>query len=182
MKRHKLLVIVAVFGVLSMMMSVPIRQAYAAQAPFVPPSVFKAAGPTVNSIQGAVDEFRAALGGIDNLNAPGQLGVGRREINWDGGGATTNTTGPETPFETFLNTRGARFTTKGTGLSRATSLGLAMLFKNPDLPKISSAQLSARAPVHPSRQQYNRGFVLRTRYRWRYSCNGHWFRRSFHRC
>ena len=130
MKSHKLLAIVAVLGVLSIMVSDPIRQAYAAQpTPFVPPSVFQAAGPTADSIQGAVDEFRAALGGIDNLNGAGQVS-GRREINWDGGGAATNTTGPETPFETFLNTRGARFTTKGAGLSQATPAGLATLFKN----------------------------------------------------
>ena len=131
MKRHKLLAIVAVLGVLSMMVSVPIRQAYAAQPAFVPPSVFQAAGLTADSIQGAVDEFRAALGGIDNGNNPGQLS-GRREINWDGGGAATNTTDPVTPFETFLNIRGARFTTKGAGLSQATPAGLATLFKNPD--------------------------------------------------
>ena len=137
MKRHKLLAIVSVFGVLSMMVSVTIRQPYAAQAPFVPPSVFQAAGPTADSIQGAVDEFRAAIGGIDNLNSAGQLG-GRREINWDGGGAATNTTGPETPFDTFLNIRGARFTTKGAGLSQATPLGLATLFKNPDYETIFS--------------------------------------------
>ena len=180
MKRHKLLAIVAVFGVLSMMVSVPIRQADAAQPAFVPPSVFQAAGLTADSIQGAVDEFRAALGGIDNGNNPGQLS-GRREINWDGGGAATNTTDPVTPFETFLNIRGARFTTKGAGLSQATPAGLATLFKNPDYLTIFNT-FSRSAPVHPGRQQYNRGFVLRTRYRWRYSCNGHWFRRSFHRC
>jgi hypothetical protein len=136
MKRHKLLTIVAAFGVLSMMVSVPVRQAYTAQAPFVAPSVFQAAGPTADSIQGAVDEFRAALG-IDNGNNPGQLD-GRREINWDGGGAATNTTGPETPFETFLDIRGARFTTKGAGLSQATPLGLATLFKNPEYETIFS--------------------------------------------
>ena len=138
MKRHKILEMVAVFGVLSMMVSVPIRQAYAGQAPFVAPSVFQAAGPTADSIQGAVDEFRDALGGIDNGNNPGPLGGGRREINWDGGGAAVNTTDPVTPFETFLNIRGARFTTRGAGLSQATPLGLATLFKNPSYETIFS--------------------------------------------
>jgi hypothetical protein len=128
MKRHKLLTIVTVFGVLLMMVSVPVRQAYAAQAPYVAPRVFQAAGPTADSILGAVEEFRDALG-IDNGSAIGPIGGGRREINWDGGGVDT-TTGPETPFETFLNLRGARFTTKGAGLSQATPLGLATLFND----------------------------------------------------
>ena len=93
--------------------------------------MFQAAGPTETSIELVVAEFRVALG-IDNGNNPGPLGGGRREINWDGGGAATNTTDPVTPFETFLNSRGARFTTKGTGLSQATPAGLVTLFKNTD--------------------------------------------------
>jgi len=109
---------------------VPVREVRAAQAPFVAPSVFQAAGPTADSIQGTVDEFRDALGGIDNGNVAGQA-TGRREINWDGGGAATDTTPPETPFDTFLNIRGAQFTTKGEGLSQATPLGLGTLFTNP---------------------------------------------------
>src|SRR5688572_4871799 len=94
MKRDKVLMIVAVFGVLSMMVSVPIRQAYGGQA-FVPPVVFQAAGPsaglTETSIDLVVAEFRIALG-IDNGNDAGPLGGGRREINWDGGGLATETT------------------------------------------------------------------------------------------
>ena len=53
---------------------------------FVPPVVFQAAGPNVESIQSSVDGFRTALGGPNNGNAPGPLASGRREINWDGGG------------------------------------------------------------------------------------------------
>src|SRR6478672_11098800 len=49
--------------------------------------VFQGAGPNPASIQSAVDQFRAALGGINNANAPGPLAGGRREINWDGGGS-----------------------------------------------------------------------------------------------
>ena len=41
-----------------------------------------------SSIQGTVDDFRAALGDPNNLNAPGPLASGRREINWDGVGGT----------------------------------------------------------------------------------------------
>ena len=102
---------------------------------FVPPTVFQAAGPNVASIQSSVDEFRAALGNPNNGNAPGPLATGRREINWDGGGANDTTTDPVTPFNVFLNTRGGQFTTPGTGLSQAPPSGgpqggLAALFNN----------------------------------------------------
>ena len=107
------------------------------------PAVFQAAGLTAGSIQGTVDIFRAALGEPNNLNKPGPLPVvGRREINWDGAVLGTNaTTDPVTPFDVFLNTRGARFTTPGTGLSQGPPSGgppgtpppggLASLFNNP---------------------------------------------------
>jgi hypothetical protein len=103
---------------------------------FVPPTVFQVAGPTAASIQGTVDAFRAELGAPNNGNAPGPLASGRREINWDGGGANTNTDVPVTPFNVFLNTRGGQFTTPGIGLSQAppsggTQGGLAGLFNNP---------------------------------------------------
>ena len=49
-----------------------------------------------------------------------QLG-GRREINWDGGGATASSPSLGTTFDVFLNTRGARSTTQapGTGFNQA---------------------------------------------------------------
>ena len=101
----------------------------------VTPIVFQAAGPSAESIQSTVDAFRAELGDPDNANAPGPLAAGRREINWDGGGSDA-TTPPVTPFNVFLNTRGAQFTTLGTGLSQAPpgggpQGGLATLFNNP---------------------------------------------------
>ena len=73
----------------------------------------------------------------NNGNNPGLLTSGRREINWDGGGTNImDTTPPVTPFNVFLNTRGAQFTTPGTGLSQAPPSGgpqggLADLFNNP---------------------------------------------------
>ena len=71
---------------------------------------------TPASIQGTVDSFRAALGNPNNGNAPGPLAGGRREINWDGGGPPVDANSPGgTPFDVFLNNRGARFTTPGTG-------------------------------------------------------------------
>jgi len=109
----------------------------AAQAASVRPIVFQAAGPSIASIQGTVAAFRTALGEPNNGNVPGPLMVGRREINWDGGGANDTTDKPVTPFDVFLNTRGARFTTPGLGLSQVPPSGppprggLAGLFNNP---------------------------------------------------
>jgi hypothetical protein len=82
------------------------------------PILFSASGANAAAIQGAVDAFRAALGDPNNGNAPGPLGSGRREINWDGGGALTPSPAG-TPFNGFLNNRGAQFTTPGTGFLQA---------------------------------------------------------------
>ena len=131
--------VAAAFGLLPVMTPVPVHpEAYAEDntKDFVPPTVFQAAGPNAASIQSTVDAFRAALGNLNNGNAPGPLASGRREINWDGGGANTTTDTPVTPFNVFLNTRGGQFITPGTGLSQAPPSGgpqggLAVLFNNP---------------------------------------------------
>ena len=48
------------------------------------------------------------------MRGSGPIGVGRREINWDGGGNNDMTDDPPvTPFNVFLNTRGAQFITRG---------------------------------------------------------------------
>jgi hypothetical protein len=98
------------------------------------PIVFEGFGADATAIQSSVDDFRAALGNPNNANAPGPLPSGRREINWDGGGDAT-TVSP-TSFTGFLNTRGALFTTPGTGFVQAPPSGgpqggLATLFSNP---------------------------------------------------
>jgi hypothetical protein len=111
------------------MISIPLREAAHAQQAYVAPLVFQAAGPTAASIQSTVDAFRLALGGLNNGNAAGPLGDGRREINWDGGGATTSATAP-TPFAGFQVNRGALFTTPGTGFVQATLQGLVSTFAN----------------------------------------------------
>ena len=144
MKKRMLLTVAAAFGLLSVIALFPVRQAAHAQGntprDFVPPVVFQAAGPDAESIQGAVDAYRAALGNPNNGNAAGPLAAGRREINWDGGGSTaTAPLPPVTPFNVFLTPpvdRGAQFTTPGTGLTQAPPSGgpqggLAMLFDNP---------------------------------------------------
>ena len=102
---------------------------------FVPPAVFQAAGPNIASIQGTITDFRAALGDPVNGNTLKELDSGRREINWDGAVPTDVTTPPVNPFNTFLNTRGAQFTTPGIGLSQAPPSGgpqggLVALFGN----------------------------------------------------
>jgi hypothetical protein len=131
MKKQMLLTVVVAFSSLSAMMSFAVPQADAqgnTPKDFVRPLVFQAAGPTDASIEGTVDEFRAALGNPNNANMPGPLASGRREINWDGGGQAT-TISP-TPFTGFLVIRGALFTTKGTGFVQAPPSGLADTFGN----------------------------------------------------
>lgn len=95
------------------------------------PILFEGSGADALAIQASVDAFRTALGNPNNGNAPGPLPSGRREINWDGGGVTT-TISP-TPFNGFQNTRGALFTTSGTGFVQAPPSGLATdpTFGNP---------------------------------------------------
>src|SRR5262245_11676431 len=86
------------------------------------PITFSASGANAAAIQATVNDFRTALGGIDNLNNAGPIDTGRREINWDGGGAT-NGTAAVTPFTVFQNTRGATFTTPGIGLTQTPITG-----------------------------------------------------------
>jgi hypothetical protein len=126
--------VIAAFGVLLMVLAV--SENAQAQTDQPTPLVFQAAGPDAASIQSTVDEFRAALGN-NNLNNPGPLQKGRREINWDGGNPNVlDTTAPVNPFLVFLNTRGSQFKTPGLGLSQAPPSGgpqggLAVLFGNP---------------------------------------------------
>jgi hypothetical protein len=103
-------------------------QAYPPAAGVVP-VVFQAAGPNIASIQSSLDQFRVALGGVNNGNASGPLAEGRREINWDGGGSTATSPAP-TPFTGFQNTRGALFTTPGSGFVQAPVAGLPSTFGN----------------------------------------------------
>ena len=104
----------------------------------LPVQVFQAAGPNAASIQSTVDQYRAALGGVNNGNTAGPIATGRREINWDGGGSTATAVGP-TPFDVFLTTRGGRFTTPGTGFVQAPASGMADVFNNPSYATIFQA-------------------------------------------
>jgi hypothetical protein len=84
-----------------------------AGAAWAGPVVREASGPTVASIQATVDQFRADLGPNNGLIAGSQPG-GRREINWDGGGAAAPPTIDGTVLTRFA-ARGATFVTPGTG-------------------------------------------------------------------
>lgn len=128
-KRNGLVAPIAIIGLMVFVTAQAQNQDSAAGA-----TVFQAAGPNAISIQGAVDQFRDALGGSNGVTAPPQpLTTGRREINWDGGNpANTTTTLTPTPIlDTFLVGRGARFTTPGSGFVQAPAAGLAEVFENP---------------------------------------------------
>jgi hypothetical protein len=88
------------------------------------PVIFSVGGTdAISSIQGTVTNFQTALGNPNNGNAAGTTG-GRREINWDGGDPTIVANAPGgTPFNVFLNNRGAQFTTPGTGFIQAPPSG-----------------------------------------------------------
>lgn len=108
---------------------------------FEAPIVFQGAGPNISSIQGLVDQFRLAIGGINNANNAndnGQITTGRREINWDGGGNNPNTALGGTPFTVFLASRGANIVTPGSGFVQATPAGLAATFNNASYANIFS--------------------------------------------
>ena len=71
--------VLAAGTVLSVMASTPCaaqeREDEDRQDAFAAPAVFQAAGPTIASIQSAVDQYRAALGVANNGNTPGPLGA-----------------------------------------------------------------------------------------------------------
>ena len=159
MKKQLFLTLVVALGFPLIMTLVPVCEAAQPENPdgFVAPAVFQVAGPTASSIQSTVDAFRAALGEPNNANNPSQP-TGRREINWDPDVPGTfppgqesdevwqirhTTTAPVTPFDVFLNTRGAQFSTPGEGLSQGPPSsgpqgGLAVLFNNPTYGRIFS--------------------------------------------
>ena len=110
-------------------------------------AIFQDSGANVASITDTVNDFRAALGNPNNGNNPGPLFSGRREINWDGGGPPViDGTAPVTPFTTFQNTRGATFTTPGTGLTQAAVTGGAL-----SLDLINPQYAALFAPFSPNR-------------------------------
>jgi len=118
-----------------------------ANAARIPVTVIQGAGPTATSIQSAVDSFRTALGNPNNGNGPAAA-TGRREINWDGGGSALTSPGA-TPFDVFLNTRGGRFVTPGSGFVQVPVANVADFFGNPSYANIFTAfsQVRLFSPV-----------------------------------
>ena len=69
-----------------------------------------------DSIVAGVNAFRDAIGGVNNGNAAGPFTTGRREINWDGGGAAAPVL-TDMPKDLFQNNRGAVFSPATTTFS-----------------------------------------------------------------
>ena len=110
-------------------------------------TVFSDSGANAAAITDTVDAFRAALGNPNNANNAGPLATGRREINWDGGGPPViDGTAPVTPFTVFQKTRGATFTTPGTGLTQAAATGGLL-----SLDLINPQYAALFAPFSPNR-------------------------------
>jgi hypothetical protein len=86
-----------------------------AGAAWAGPVVREASGQTPASIQAVVDQFRADLGPNNGVTVGSQPG-GRREINWDGGGAAAPPTIDGSRLTRFA-ARGATFVTPGTGFA-----------------------------------------------------------------
>ena len=156
MKQLRLLTIVAAFGVLSVMTSISDRQAHAQEdssKDAVQPIVFQAAGPDAASIQGTVDAFRAAWEPTTAIRRGRSPAVAARSTG-TAVAKTTRRQPPVTPFDVFLNTRGAQFTTQGTGLTQAPPRHPSVpataawpLFNNPTY--ATSSARSARCACSP---------------------------------
>jgi hypothetical protein len=83
-----------------------------------PITIRSGSGADAATILPVVELFRSDLGGLNNGNTLGSVGSGRREISWDGGGAMAFAATFPVPMVTFNSaptTRGAEFTTPGTG-------------------------------------------------------------------
>ena len=97
----------------------------AAAAPRPAAVVRSAAGPDAAALQGAVEAFRADLGGANN-GVGGAFPDGRREINWDG--VPDARSAPNALPADFFNTtspRGAVFATPGAGFQVSANDGVA---------------------------------------------------------
>jgi len=97
-------------SVIAIMLGLPLT------ASATPLAIRSVGGVDAAAIQSVVDQFRADIGGVNNGNTVGSLANGRREINWDGGGAAANATPFTSPMNTFnsgATTRGLVSTTTG---------------------------------------------------------------------
>lgn len=89
------------------------------------PVVRRASGPDPASIQGAITQFQADLGGVNN-GVGGSFATGRREINWDG--VPDSFAAPNALPANFFNNnspRGLLLQTPGTGFQVSGNTGVA---------------------------------------------------------
>jgi hypothetical protein len=109
-------------------------------------AVFTASGSAPADIQGAVDSFRAALGGSNNGAAP-PAATGRREINWDG--VPDTSAANNLLAGNFFNAnspRGAVFSTPGTGLQVSANAASGVPVEFGNLNPAYTAQFQAFSP------------------------------------
>lgn len=95
----------------------------ASQPGHLVPIVRLASGDTPASIQPAIDQFRADLGGANNAAGP-PAASGRREVNWDG--VPDNFSSPNAFPADFFNKnspRGIVYSTPGSGFQNSAKLG-----------------------------------------------------------
>src|SRR6478672_6277740 len=110
-------------------------------------TIFSASGPDPASVQPTVDAFRAGLGTL-NPNVAGSLGIGRREINWDG--VPDALSAPNNLPADFFNVnspRGVVFSTPGTGFQVSANAGVAPV----DFGNIDPTYPQDFAPFSPQR-------------------------------
>jgi hypothetical protein len=117
MRRHRFAAVVAII--------IGITGVLVPGAAFGAAIVRSATGPSPASIQAAVDQFRADLGGANN-GIGGTFATGRREINWDG--VPDAVSAPNNLPANFFNAnspRGAVFSTPGTAFQVSAKTGNA---------------------------------------------------------
>ena len=137
MKKQILLTLAAAFALPSVLMLAALGQAAQEPKDVDLPAVFQAAGPNATRFRARWSRTAPFRVEPNNVNNPGPLQSGRREINWDGGGPPVDTYySSVTPFNVFLDTRGGQFTTPGAGLSQAPPSGgptgrACRIFNNP---------------------------------------------------
>ena len=169
---------IAFFGLLWVLPSVN-QTALAQRIPptrpteFVAPIVFQAAGTTLPRFK--VRSTRSApLWEIPTTaTTRGRSQAVAARSTGTAGATTSATSPPVTPFNVFLDTRGAQFTTPGVGLSQAPPVADPIQFPPGGWPAFQQSDvrdhlqhLQSGAPVHSCGQQHYRRFVLHTGYHW----------------
>ena len=104
----------------------------------------QATGPSPASIQAAVDEFRADLGGSNN-GVGGTFGTGRREINWDG--VPDSFSSPNSLPANFFNANSPR------GVVFSTPSGVVQVSAKTGNPTLTPVRFGNFNPSYPNEFQ-----------------------------